>query len=125
MKAIIYEKYGMPEVLKVAEVSKPKPKPNEVLVDIRAISLNPAEWHLLYGNVFARPQTGLFKPKNKILGADFSGVVAEIGEAVTTAVGSFELPETLQSLVGKETRCSLLDADRDAVKSFVSENALV
>jgi len=47
VKAIIYDTYGAPDVLKLTEVSKPAPGEDEVLVRIRAASLNPADWHFL------------------------------------------------------------------------------
>jgi len=84
MRAFIYNQYGSPENLQLDEVSKPIPEDDEVLVKVEAISLNPADWRLLRGIPFlVRLETGLFKPKAKILGADLAGRVEAVGPNVT------------------------------------------
>jgi NADPH:quinone reductase-like Zn-dependent oxidoreductase len=83
MKAFIKTTYGGPEVLKLEEVQKPSVKDNHMLVKVMANSVNPADWHILRGKpFFARFIFGLLKPKNKVLGADFAGIVEEIGKQV-------------------------------------------
>ena len=83
MKAIVYHDYGSPDVLQLKEVEKPAPKDNEVLVKVQTASANPADWHLLRGDPFLlRLESGLLKPKNKILGADIAGRVAAVGKNV-------------------------------------------
>lgn len=83
MKAIVYNQYGTPANLQLAEVNKPVPKKNEVLVKVFASSINSWDWDLLRGKPFlVRLIGGLFKPKCKILGADIAGVVESIGDAV-------------------------------------------
>ena len=83
MKAIIYTNYGTPDVLRIAEVNKPNPKNNEVLVKVFASSLNSWDWDMLKGKPFlVRMFGGLFKPKQKILGADIAGIVESIGNEV-------------------------------------------
>ncbi len=78
MKAFTKSKYGGPEILQLEEVEKPTLKDNHILVKVVANSANPADWHILRGKPFlARFSYGLFKPKYKILGADFAGVVEE------------------------------------------------
>lgn len=83
MKAIVYTKYGPPDVLRLAEVEKPVPGDDDVLVKIRAASLNAADWHLLRADPFlARFYSGLLKPKHRILGADIAGRVEAVGKNV-------------------------------------------
>lgn len=83
MKAIVYEKYGTPDVLQLKEVEKPTPQENEVLVKVYAASVNPGDWHELRGTPFLqRLESGLLKPKHKILGADVAGRVEAIGRNV-------------------------------------------
>ena len=80
MKAIVYTKYGSPDVLQFKDVEKPTPKAHEVLVKIHASSANPADWHLMRAEPFlARLANGLLKPKNTRLGADVAGRVEAIG----------------------------------------------
>jgi NADPH:quinone reductase-like Zn-dependent oxidoreductase len=84
MKAIVYEKYGSPDVLKLTEVDKPVPKANEVLIKVQAASLNAFDWHMLLPDPFMVRLMGggLLKPKNKILGADIAGRVEAVGKNV-------------------------------------------
>jgi NADPH:quinone reductase-like Zn-dependent oxidoreductase len=85
MKAIVAEQYGTPDVLKFAEVDKPAPKKNEVLIKIGAASLNAFDWHMLLPDPFMVRLMGggLLKPKNRILGTDMAGQVEAIGESAT------------------------------------------
>jgi NADPH:quinone reductase-like Zn-dependent oxidoreductase len=84
MKAITKYKYGGPEVLKLAEVEKPTIKKGHLLVKVNANSANPADWHIMRGKpFFARFSFGLFKPKDNILGADFAGIVEEVGAGIS------------------------------------------
>lgn len=82
MKAAIFHSYGM-DVLRIEEVEKPTPGEDEVLVKVCATSVNPAEWYGMTGLFLARLGNGLFKPKDKRLGADFAGVVEAVGRQVT------------------------------------------
>lgn len=81
MKAIICPKYGSPDVLQLREVVKPVPQEDEVLIQIHAASLNSRDLRMLRAKpIFMRLMPGcLFRPKNKILGADFAGRVEAIG----------------------------------------------
>jgi NADPH:quinone reductase-like Zn-dependent oxidoreductase len=85
MKAIVNTKYGSPDVLELKEVERPTPKDHEVLVKVRAASVNAAELHLLRGKPFLMRFMGfgLLKPKNKILGAAMAGRVEAVGSNVT------------------------------------------
>jgi NADPH:quinone reductase-like Zn-dependent oxidoreductase len=81
VKAIVYTKYGPPEVLQLKEVEKPTPKDDEVLIKVHAVSINDWDWQLLQGVPFAnRLNNGLFKPKKKILGSDIAGRVETLGK---------------------------------------------
>jgi NADPH:quinone reductase-like Zn-dependent oxidoreductase len=83
MKAIVYTKYGSPDVLELKEVAKPTPKDDEVLIKVHAASVNAADLHLLRADPFLiRLMSGLLKPKNTILGADIAGRVEAIGSNV-------------------------------------------
>ena len=97
MKAFVKTEYGSPEVLRLEEVDKPIVKDDHILVKVVANSANPADWHLIRGKpFFARFSSGLFKPKDKIAGADFAGIVVETGNNVTKfKVGDHVFGETL------------------------------
>lgn len=81
MKAIVYHKYGSPDVLKLEEVPQPIPKDNEVLIKVQAASVNAGDWHLLRGKPFLVRLMGfgLLKPKRQILGWDMAGQVEAVG----------------------------------------------
>jgi len=85
MQAIVYEKYGPPEVLQLKEVTKPIPKDNEVLIQVHATTVTVgdicmcsftvprAEW------LFARFYLGIFKPRRSILGMEVAGTIEAVG----------------------------------------------
>ena len=85
MKAFVFTKYGPPEVLQLIEVEKPAPKAGEVLVRVRAASVNAADWRMVSADPFlVRFYSGLFKPKKITCpGADVAGVVKAVGSDVT------------------------------------------
>jgi NADPH:quinone reductase-like Zn-dependent oxidoreductase len=84
MKAFVYERYGPPETLRMAEVGKPVPKADQVLVEVLAASVNAADWHVLRGKpLFSRATLGLLRPKHQILGGDVAGRVEAVGDGVT------------------------------------------
>lgn len=97
MKAFVKKIYGGPEVLKLEEIDKPFVKKDHLLIRVMANSANAADWHILRGKpILARFSFGLFKPKKKTFGADFAGVVEEIGEGITDfKVGDKVFGETL------------------------------
>jgi NADPH:quinone reductase-like Zn-dependent oxidoreductase len=83
MKAFIYERYGPPGTLRMAEVEAPAPAAEEVLVKVLAVSVNAADWHVLRGKpLFSRATLGLLRPKHKILGVDVAGRVEAVGSGV-------------------------------------------
>ncbi|PLX16824.1 MAG: NAD(P)-dependent alcohol dehydrogenase, partial [Salinivirgaceae bacterium] len=82
MKAIVATGYGLPEVLKLAEVEMPQPKENQILVKVYASSSTRADGMIRKGKpYFGRLITGLFKPKHPIPGTGFAGVVVSVGSA--------------------------------------------
>jgi NADPH:quinone reductase-like Zn-dependent oxidoreductase len=84
MKAVVCERYGSPDVLELREVDKPIPADDEVLVRVRATSVNPVDWHGVTGTPYiARLQTGLRGPKSAAVGVDFAGQVEAVGRDVT------------------------------------------
>src|ERR1700757_5275848 len=100
MKAIVYEGFGSPDILKYQDIEKPTPAENEVLIKIRAASINPLDWKLMKGGPFlVRILLGLGKPKIRRPGVDVAGEVEAVGRNVTqfkpgdqvfgTCVGAF------------------------------------
>jgi NADPH:quinone reductase-like Zn-dependent oxidoreductase len=87
MQAIVYRRYGSPQVLEVARVDRPIPGDDEVLVRIRAVGINPYDSHFLHGDPYLmRPMMGLGvrRPRRAtILGSDVAGVVDAVGANVT------------------------------------------
>jgi len=81
MKAIAYSEFGPPDVLKLAELPKPKPKERQVLVKVRAAGLNPLDWHFVRGEPSLMRVMG--KPRNRIPGVDVAGRIEEVGPEVT------------------------------------------
>lgn len=84
MKAIVYTKYGPPEVMGLREVEKPIPTDDEVLVKVYAASVNYSDWAFVRGKPFMLRlmDQAPFRPKHPILGADISGVVESVGKHV-------------------------------------------
>ncbi len=91
MRAVVYDRYGPPEVLRIEEVEPPVPKPDEVLVRVRATTVNRADVHTreanassgLFVSLLSRGVSGLRRPRQRILGSEFAGEVAGLGAAVT------------------------------------------
>ncbi|MFZ5821543.1 MAG: NAD(P)-dependent alcohol dehydrogenase, partial [Chloroflexota bacterium] len=84
MKAILQTNYGSPDVLQLAEVTRPTPKDNEALVRVRAVSLNAGDVYTLRGDPWlTKLMVGFPRPKNYIPGWDIAGVVEAVGASVT------------------------------------------
>ena len=84
MKAAVYTRYGPPDVVQIEDVEQPTPQDNEVLIEVRAASLNPLDWHFMRGTPYVgRIMMGLRKPKNTRLGVDVAGQVQAVGRQVT------------------------------------------
>lgn len=83
MRALVYDRYGPPEqVLRLEQVPRPQPRPGEVLVRVKAASVNSWDWDLVTGTPMGRV-SGPFQPPRKILGADIAGTVEAPGQGVT------------------------------------------
>lgn len=85
MRAVAYTEYGLPEVAKLAEVSKPEPKVNELLIKVHASTVNRTDPGFRSAEYFvSRFWSGLLRPKYQIFGCEFAGVIEAIGKGVTT-----------------------------------------
>jgi NADPH:quinone reductase-like Zn-dependent oxidoreductase len=84
MRAVVYDRYGPPEIARIEEVERPVPKDNEVLIKIHATTVNRTDcgWRSA-SPFFARLFTGLVRPKQRTLGMEVAGVVEAVGSAVT------------------------------------------
>jgi NADPH:quinone reductase-like Zn-dependent oxidoreductase len=83
MKAAVYTQYGPPNVVQITDVEKPVPKDNDVLIKVRAASVNPLDWHFMRGTPYAvRIVAGLRKPTVVRLGADVAGQVEAVGRNI-------------------------------------------
>jgi NADPH:quinone reductase-like Zn-dependent oxidoreductase len=84
MKAVLQERFGPPDVLRLADREKPEPGADDVLVRVRAAALNPADWHILRGDPYVARLMGigLSKPKQPVAGSDAAGVVEAVGANV-------------------------------------------
>lgn len=84
MRAVVCDHFGSPSELTVQDVALPDPAAGQVRVRIRAVSLNPADWHGVVGRPYiARPAIGWFAPKRRIPGTDIAGTIDAVGDGVT------------------------------------------
>jgi NADPH:quinone reductase-like Zn-dependent oxidoreductase len=83
MKAVVYDAYGPPEVLRVEEVDRPVPRADEVLVEVHAVSVNASDWETLVGSPAYSRIGGLRRPRVRVLGSDIAGRVEAVGPGVT------------------------------------------
>ncbi|HXA76889.1 MAG TPA: NAD(P)-dependent alcohol dehydrogenase [Candidatus Acidoferrales bacterium] len=83
MKAAVHREYGPPDVVQIEDVEKPVANDNEVLIEVRAASVNPLDWHFMRGKPYiVRLFTGLRKPRNPRMGRDLAGRVEAVGKNV-------------------------------------------
>lgn len=116
MKAVRYHEYGSPDVLRIESVEKPSPADNEVLIRVRAASVNPMEYHLIHAPYIMRPFFGMRGPKDPRVGADLAGEVEAVGKNVTTfkpgdAVFGAARGALAEYACGGETRLALKPAN--------------
>jgi NADPH:quinone reductase-like Zn-dependent oxidoreductase len=83
MKAVVYTRYGPPDVLRLTDVQTPVPKDGEVLVQVHAVSLNATDWEVLRGKPLYSRIMGPFRPRHHILGSDIAGRVEAAGRNAT------------------------------------------
>jgi NADPH:quinone reductase-like Zn-dependent oxidoreductase len=84
IRALVYCEYGTPDVLTIAQIEKPVPQDTQVLVRVRAASVNPVDWHMMRGTPYVmRLGSGLRKPSVTRTGVDFAGVVEAVGRQVS------------------------------------------
>ena len=85
MKAVVYTEYGSPDVLEIRDIKKPVPNDDQVLIKVRAASINPLDWHFMEGTPYIMRAigVGLRKPKDPRLGVDMAGQVEAVGKNVT------------------------------------------
>jgi NADPH:quinone reductase-like Zn-dependent oxidoreductase len=114
MKAIVYRNFGSPDILRCGEIGKPTLGHNQVLIKVRAASVNPLDWKLMKGGPFiVRILLGLGKPKIKRPGVDVAGQVEAVGrnvrqfkpgeEVFGTCVGAFAEYATSESALGMKS----------------------
>jgi NADPH:quinone reductase-like Zn-dependent oxidoreductase len=83
MKAVVYTRYGPPDVLRLTDVDTPVPARDQVLVKVRAVSVNASDWEVLRGKPLYSRIGGPFRPRHHVLGSDIAGRVASTGPAAT------------------------------------------
>lgn len=83
MRAVVYDEYGPPEVLRIEEIPKPAPGPGQVLVEVAATSVNLSDWEGLHGTPAYARLGGLRRPGRRVLGSDIAGWVESVGSGVT------------------------------------------
>ncbi|MFZ2227338.1 MAG: NAD(P)-dependent alcohol dehydrogenase [Candidatus Nanopelagicaceae bacterium] len=111
MRAVVFRKYGAPDVLHVEEIERPIPKENEVLIKIHATTVNRTDCGLRGAEIFiTRLFTGLLRPKQHILGMEFSGEVVATGAAVT----EFKVGDDLFGITGFGSHAEFIALDEGA-----------
>ena len=91
MKAVVYERYGSPDVLRVADVPVPDPGDGQVLLKVAATSINLSDWECLRGSPLYARVGGLRAPQRRTLGSDVAGTIEAVGAGVTRFVPGDEV----------------------------------
>jgi NADPH:quinone reductase-like Zn-dependent oxidoreductase len=101
MKAVVYTRYGPPDVLRLMDVDTPAPGDDQVLVQVRAVSLNASDWEVLRGKPLYSRLGGLLRPRRQVLGSDIAGRVAATGRnAALFRPGDAVFADILSSMGG-------------------------
>ena len=138
MPTVVHRRYGTGEVLEPAELAVPTPADDEVLVEVKAASLNALDWHFITGTPYVlRIQNGLRRPKRIVPGADIAGRVVAIGDAVTdVAIGDEVFGEgqgggcapyvaiSTEAIVAKPTNVTFQNAAATAVAGLTALQGL-
>jgi NADPH:quinone reductase-like Zn-dependent oxidoreductase len=115
MKAIRYYAYGSPEVLRLQETGIPAVNDEDVLVRVRAASVNPLDWHFMRGTPYlVRAHAGLRRPRASGLGADMAGCVEAVGKNVTKFQPGDEVFGSLRFLSDRGTFAEYVSVHQDA-----------
>lgn len=107
MKAVVYDRYGSPDVLELREVPKPAPKANEMLIKVHATTVTSADWRARTLSVpkgfglMARLFFGIAKPRQPILGTELAGEIESVGRAVRT----FKVGDQVLAFTGARMGC--------------------
>lgn len=123
MKAVTYDRYGARDVLKLADVETPEPGDHEVQIRVHASSVTTADWRLrasAFPGILWLPgrlMTGLFKPKNRVLGMDLAGTVENVGPGVT----KFAMGDRLFGFVGKGGHAEFAVVSEDAALARIPD----
>ncbi|MCB1487906.1 MAG: NAD(P)-dependent alcohol dehydrogenase [Bauldia sp.] len=116
MKAAVYKRYGSPDVIAVTDVARPEVSDNQVLVEVRAATVTTADWRMrasAFPGIMWLPgrlMVGLFAPKKQVLGAEFSGRVAAVGEKVAR----FRVGDEVFGFAGDGAHAEYLAIDENA-----------
>lgn len=122
MKAAVFDRYGPPEVLRLADVPQPAPGPKDALVRVHAVAATSGDARIRGANfppgfaLFGRLAFGVFRPRRKILGGSFSGVVESVGSAVTRLRPGDEVSGMSGARLGGYAEYLTVAADRLAAK---------
>lgn len=102
MRAVVYDRYGGPEELRLERIPVPRPGPGEVLVQVVATGINLSDWECLHGSpAYARAGHGLRRPTRRVLGSDIAGRVVDVGPDVDRyRVGDAVYGDILQRMGG-------------------------
>lgn len=123
MKAVVQDRYGGPEHLRLAEVPMPEPRASEVRVRVLACAVNLSDWEYLVGDPFyARLVGGLFRPKYAVLGSDIVGIVDKLGPGATRfAIGDRIMGDVVMVRGGFAEYACVSEAEMIAVPAALSD----